>query len=192
MTSPSGNSSNYDRMVWMLNSGQLEFGAYNGNLNTVTSSNSYNDGNWHQLVATQGPDGMTLYVDGQVVGTNPDTAAQSYTGVLAPRRGQRLGRQQQCRIHRHRRRGRGVRIGAVASAGAVPVQRLVGRPRPAHCKLHGDVLLAHLRARRDRVDRPGWHDHRLLLVLRRRWFRPRRHAVLTPSPPAARTRSLSR
>ena len=32
------------------------------------------------MVATQGSDGMKLYVDGQLVGTNPQTAAQNYTG----------------------------------------------------------------------------------------------------------------
>ncbi len=32
------------------------------------------------MVATQGPDGMKLYVDGQLVGTNPQTQAQSYSG----------------------------------------------------------------------------------------------------------------
>ncbi len=75
-----GSSNNYDRHVWMLNSGQLEFGTYTGQTNTITSAGSYNDGNWHQLVATQGPAGMVLYVDGKSVGTNPTTGAQSYTG----------------------------------------------------------------------------------------------------------------
>jgi len=32
------------------------------------------------VVATQGPGGMTLYVDGVVVGTNPQTQAQAYSG----------------------------------------------------------------------------------------------------------------
>ena len=32
------------------------------------------------MVATQGPDGMNLYVDGQSVGTNPQTGAQPYNG----------------------------------------------------------------------------------------------------------------
>ncbi|MGN6607604.1 MAG: PKD domain-containing protein [Jatrophihabitans sp.] len=75
-----GTSSNYDRHVYMLPSGQLVFGTYTGQLNLATSSRSYNDGGWHHVVATQGPDGMTLYVDGQVVGTNPQTSAQGYNG----------------------------------------------------------------------------------------------------------------
>jgi hypothetical protein len=64
----------------MLASGQLVFGTYTGQINVATSSGSYNDGNWHYMVATQGPGGMTLYVDGQVVATNPQTQAQSYNG----------------------------------------------------------------------------------------------------------------
>ena len=49
----SGNSSNYDRHVYMENSGQLTFGVWTGQANTITSPNSYNDGQWHHLVATQ-------------------------------------------------------------------------------------------------------------------------------------------
>ncbi len=76
----SGRSGNYDRHVYMENSGQLTFGTYTGQLNTATSPNSYNDGSWHYLVATQGSDGMKLYVDGAVVATNAQTGAQSYNG----------------------------------------------------------------------------------------------------------------
>jgi hypothetical protein len=76
----SGNSSNYDRHVYMENSGQLTFGVWTGTTNTATSSSAYNDGKWHQMVATQGFDGMKLYVDGQLVATNAQTQSQSYTG----------------------------------------------------------------------------------------------------------------
>ena len=76
----SGTSSNYDRHVNMLASGQLQFGVWTGQASTIVSSGSYNDGGWHHLVATQGPDGMALYVDGEGVGTDPQTAAQPYTG----------------------------------------------------------------------------------------------------------------
>jgi PKD repeat protein len=77
---PSGLSSNYDRHVYMENSGQLTFGVWTGQANTITSAKSYNDGAWHHLVATQGSDGMTLYVDGAAVGTNAQTQAQAYSG----------------------------------------------------------------------------------------------------------------
>ena len=77
----SGFSGNYDRHVYMDNSGQLTFGVWTGQANTITSPQSYNDGAWHQLVATQdGTDGMKLYVDGALIGTNPQTQAQGYTG----------------------------------------------------------------------------------------------------------------
>ncbi|MBM9477339.1 PKD domain-containing protein [Nakamurella flavida] len=75
-----GSSSGYDRHIYMQDNGQLVFGTYTGQLNTITSPRSYNDNTWHQAVSTQGPDGMKLYVDGQLVGTNPQTQAQNYTG----------------------------------------------------------------------------------------------------------------
>jgi PKD repeat protein len=41
---------------------------------------AFNDGMWHHVVATQGADGMRLYVDGIQRGTNPTTSGQAYTG----------------------------------------------------------------------------------------------------------------
>ena len=76
----SGRSGSYDRHVYMEDSGQLTFGTYTGQLNTITSPQAYNDGSWHHMVATQGADGMKLYVDGVPVGTNPQTGAEGYTG----------------------------------------------------------------------------------------------------------------
>ena len=74
-------SSNYDRHVYARDDGRLVFGVWTGRENTITSADGYNDGAWHHLVATQSvTDGMSLYVDGELVGTNPQTAAQSYTG----------------------------------------------------------------------------------------------------------------
>ena len=46
----------------------------------IQSPASYNDGKWHFVVATQGSDGMHLYVDGAQVVSGPTTAAQAYTG----------------------------------------------------------------------------------------------------------------
>ena len=76
----SGTSSSYDRHVYMETSGQLTFGTWTGQTNLATSPNRYNDGKWHQVVATQGADGMKLFVDGQLVATNGQTQAQAYTG----------------------------------------------------------------------------------------------------------------
>ncbi|MDQ1674224.1 MAG: trimeric autotransporter adhesin [Frankiaceae bacterium] len=75
-----GLSSLYDRQVYMLNSGQLTFGVYSSGFNTATSPARYNDGRWHQLVATQGSAGMVLYVDGSPVATNARTTNQAITG----------------------------------------------------------------------------------------------------------------
>ncbi|MBB2968565.1 LamG-like jellyroll fold domain-containing protein [Leifsonia aquatica] len=75
-----GNGSNYDKQVYMTDSGQLLFGVWVGYVASVTSPASYNDGNWHQLVATQGAAGMALYVDGALVGSNGETSNQSFTG----------------------------------------------------------------------------------------------------------------
>ena len=75
-----GLSGNYDRHVYMQNDGRLVFGTYTGVTNVITTPAAYNDGKWHSVVATQSVDGMVLYVDGQQVGTNPQTGAQNYTG----------------------------------------------------------------------------------------------------------------
>jgi PKD repeat protein len=75
-----GYSGNYDRHVYMEQDGRLQFGNWTGQMNLATSSASYNDGRWHHVVATQGSDGMKLYVDGAQVGTNPSTASDGYRG----------------------------------------------------------------------------------------------------------------
>jgi hypothetical protein len=76
-----GTSSNYDRHIWMNASGQLDYGIYTGSVQIVKSAASYNDGVWHHAVATQGPAGMALYVDGVLVGTKTSAVtAQSYVG----------------------------------------------------------------------------------------------------------------
>ncbi|TJY72355.1 PKD domain-containing protein [Arthrobacter sp. CAU 1506] len=76
-----GDSGSYDRHVWMDNSGRLWFGTWLGYAATVNSSKSYNDGQWHQLTATLGPQGMVLYVDGVRVADRSDvTSGQKYGG----------------------------------------------------------------------------------------------------------------
>ncbi|MFF2371800.1 LamG-like jellyroll fold domain-containing protein [Agromyces sp. NPDC058110] len=75
-----GLSDNYDRHVYMQDDGRLVFGTWTGFTNTITTDQPYNDGNWHQVVATQSSAGMKLYVDGVLAGTNPQTQAQGYDG----------------------------------------------------------------------------------------------------------------
>ncbi|MBO0879067.1 MAG: PKD domain-containing protein [Mycobacterium sp.] len=76
----SGSSNTVDRHIYMLTNGHLVFGVNAGSRVTVETTQSYNDNKWHQVVATQGPDGMTLYVDGLRVGSNAAASAQNYTG----------------------------------------------------------------------------------------------------------------
>jgi hypothetical protein len=79
--SQTGTSSSYDRHIYMTNAGRLVFGVYLNGTHVITSSNSYNDGNWHHVVARLSPDGMAMYVDGASVGTDTTTTnAQSYNG----------------------------------------------------------------------------------------------------------------
>jgi PKD repeat protein len=78
--SQTGNSNSYDRHVYMQNDGTLVFGTYTGQLNEAISPLAYNDNKWHMATATQGSDGMKLYVDDALVATNSQTNAQGYSG----------------------------------------------------------------------------------------------------------------
>ncbi len=81
--SQTGLSGNYDRQIYMMNDGQLVFGIYNSGTQTIETPNVYNDGQWHYVVAsydTNNSGTMTLYVDGQQIGTTTTSSAQSYTG----------------------------------------------------------------------------------------------------------------
>lgn len=76
-----GLSGSYDRHVYLSNTGQVTFGVYPGSARTITSNAGFNDGNWHQVVATMNGSGMVLYVDGVRIGTRNDTTTgQSYSG----------------------------------------------------------------------------------------------------------------
>jgi trimeric autotransporter adhesin len=46
----------------------------------VTTTATYNDGAWHHVAATVGNDGMKLYLDGALAGSNAATGVQSITG----------------------------------------------------------------------------------------------------------------
>ncbi|MEO6228754.1 MAG: hypothetical protein ABIP10_01440 [Ferruginibacter sp.] len=77
-----GTSGQYDRHIYMNNAGQIYFGVYPGTVVTVNSTLSYNDNNWHIATATlSSVNGMSLYVDGVLVGSNSSTtSAENYTG----------------------------------------------------------------------------------------------------------------
>ncbi|MTD12757.1 PKD domain-containing protein [Nakamurella sp. YIM 132087] len=75
------NGGHRDRQIYMNNTGKLSFGVYGTSASSVTSANSYNDNVWHQAVASLGPNGMTLYVDGVQVGKRTDvTGGEKYIG----------------------------------------------------------------------------------------------------------------
>jgi len=71
-----------DRMVYMRNDGTLSFMLYPGKLTTITTPKSYNDGQWHHIVASMSPTtGAMLYVDGNLAAFDGSmTEAQSYSG----------------------------------------------------------------------------------------------------------------
>ncbi len=72
--------SNWDRQIWVDNSGYVVFGVYNGGFYEAKSSSPYNDGKWHLVVATIGSNGMQLYIDDTLVGSNPQaTTPQNYS-----------------------------------------------------------------------------------------------------------------
>jgi trimeric autotransporter adhesin len=75
-----GGSGSYHRHVYMFDDGRLRFGVWTGQTNVIDSAKAYDDGKWHHLLAQQGPGGMQLYVDNELVGTHPQTSAQDYSG----------------------------------------------------------------------------------------------------------------
>ncbi|WP_394274727.1 PKD domain-containing protein [Luteococcus sp.] len=75
-----GLSSHYDRHTWMDPEGRLHFGVYSGGFRTVDSAKAYNDGKWHHVVSSMGPNGMQMFVDGELVGTNPTATAEDFAG----------------------------------------------------------------------------------------------------------------
>ncbi|RZL15074.1 MAG: hypothetical protein EOO89_14840, partial [Pedobacter sp.] len=80
-SSTSSSSSNYDRHIYMNNTGQLIFGVYTGAVETIKSPASYNDNQWHNVVAILSGTGMKLYVDGELRASNPNvTTAENYAG----------------------------------------------------------------------------------------------------------------
>jgi PKD repeat protein len=77
-----GNSSSYDRHLYMDNSGHIIWGVYNGASKTLTTSARCNDGQWHHIVGVLDPvQGTSLFVDGKKVGRDPTVvSAQTYAG----------------------------------------------------------------------------------------------------------------
>ncbi|MFZ1062204.1 MAG: LamG-like jellyroll fold domain-containing protein [Acidimicrobiales bacterium] len=73
-------TTSWDRNIWIDPTGHLVWAINDGgNLDEVTSSAVVDNGAWHQVVATYGPAGEDLYLDGALVASaSADTAAQNY------------------------------------------------------------------------------------------------------------------
>lgn len=79
--SRTGTSTQYDRHIYMNNSGNLIFGNFTGTTQTIKSPATYRNNAWHHAVGTLGPTGMRLYVDGLQVAANPSvTSAEPFFG----------------------------------------------------------------------------------------------------------------
>jgi PKD repeat protein len=76
-----GLSSQFDRHVYLDTAGRLSFGVNDGSTRAITTTRTYNDGNWHHVVGTLSAAGLTFSVDGTVVGQMPTvTSAQRFNG----------------------------------------------------------------------------------------------------------------
>ncbi len=70
----------YDRMIYMDPTGELWFGVYDNTEIVTHSQAGLNDGNWHMAAVTMSTTtGMSLYVDGKLVGTNANTISETET-----------------------------------------------------------------------------------------------------------------
>lgn len=72
----------YDRMMYMDPTGEIWFGVYDNTEIVAHSQAGLNDGKWHMAAATMSTTaGMSLYIDGKLVGTNANTVSETETKV---------------------------------------------------------------------------------------------------------------
>ncbi|MEY9998053.1 hypothetical protein ABIE67_010172 [Streptomyces sp. V4I8] len=79
---PAGRFAKDDKHIYMDNRGRLVFGVNTDRkISYISTRQSFNNGAWHHVVATQGRDGTRLYVDGKLQ-TKPNrvTFSQNYVG----------------------------------------------------------------------------------------------------------------
>lgn len=79
-STPTANGVSHDRNIYLRDNGMLTFGTWIGSVSSVTTTKSYNDGGWHQVVATLSSAGTRLYVDGALQGSSGTTTAENVTG----------------------------------------------------------------------------------------------------------------
>ncbi|GAA1867369.1 LamG domain-containing protein [Myceligenerans crystallogenes] len=71
----------YDRHLYLDGTGRLVFGVHSATARTVVSPAAVTNGAWHHAVGTLGADGLRLYLDGQLVASEPSiTSARAYNG----------------------------------------------------------------------------------------------------------------
>ncbi|MFA7265731.1 MAG: LamG-like jellyroll fold domain-containing protein, partial [Candidatus Nanopelagicales bacterium] len=76
-----GTSEKSDRHLYMRDDGKLSFGAMADSMQTITSSASYNDNEFHHVVVQMSVNGMQLYVDGEEVASDPSAyGSTEYNG----------------------------------------------------------------------------------------------------------------
>lgn len=77
------NGSEFDRNIYMDNTGAIHFGVWNAGPQQINSAAGYNDNNWHLVVGSlSASTGLSLYLDGLLVGNNPavTNASEIYNG----------------------------------------------------------------------------------------------------------------
>jgi hypothetical protein len=82
VTTPASQA-HYDRHIYIDPTGRVVFGVWPSTQSVVSSpaGPDYADGVWHHVVATSAPGKISLYLDGNLVGTRADTAGQeAYSG----------------------------------------------------------------------------------------------------------------
>ena len=71
----------WDRLLYLRDNGTVSFAIFNaGARPVITSTAAYNDGQWHHVAASVGPNGMRLHVDGALVASNAASGVESFTG----------------------------------------------------------------------------------------------------------------
>jgi signal peptidase I len=80
-TSRTGQSSQYDRHLYVDTTGRLVFGVYPGQAVTVRSTGTVTDNQWHLATATLSSAGMRLYLDGVLAASGSTTTAESYSSA---------------------------------------------------------------------------------------------------------------
>lgn len=74
-------STRTDRLLYLSDTGRVVFGTLNGSTKvTIRSGTGFNDTQWHHAVATSGPGGMRLYVDGVLRASGTSAANAVYPG----------------------------------------------------------------------------------------------------------------